>query len=442
MRDRQDRRPRELLLDHLLDHAVRLQVHGGRRLIEAQDARALQDGPRQAEQLPLSEGEVGARVLDDRLQLVRLARDALLQVGLLQRPPQLLVRLLAEGVQVRPHRPFEHDRLLRQDGERASNVVKTVLCNVLSVDDALARVRLVQAEQRQERRRLARARPADNAHLLAVLDRERDVTEGRVEVGCVAHHHVFEDDLARFGPASRGAAVVQNEGSFRGDVVRVVVNALYCTEHRADVGEAAHAGREEEQHLERVGDREAEGRGGEARRDWVQGDGEVGDREDQQGTEPVEAVRRPELSHLEVEDVLVEAVDALQVLALEDLLGAERAHHRNARERLRQVGKDGAGRGTAVGLELLGGLQVVVVQGEEADNKAEGDEGEPVEHASHEAQGHEEDPEVDERDVEHVLECLVDRVHVLGDAVDQPAQRRDVEEEHGGAEDLSEHAVV
>ncbi len=53
VRDREDGAVSELLADRVLDELVRLQVDGGRRLVQNQNLRLAQQRPRQTHELPL-----------------------------------------------------------------------------------------------------------------------------------------------------------------------------------------------------------------------------------------------------------------------------------------------------------------------------------------------------------------------------------------------------
>ena len=100
MRDGQDRARRELIGDDVLHHLVRLGVHRRRRLVEAHDFSVPQQGPRQAEHLPLSGAVVLAVLRDGRREPEAVLADSLLELHGLEREPEFLVAVLLKRVEV------------------------------------------------------------------------------------------------------------------------------------------------------------------------------------------------------------------------------------------------------------------------------------------------------------------------------------------------------
>ena len=68
------------------------------RLVEDKNLRLLQKRPSQADELPLAHAQVFAPLGNNVLEAVCQASDKLLQVGQLEGPPHLIVRIGAERV--------------------------------------------------------------------------------------------------------------------------------------------------------------------------------------------------------------------------------------------------------------------------------------------------------------------------------------------------------
>ena len=73
--------------------------------------------PGKADQLALTDAQVFTTLGDGMLQTGGQGSNEGLQVGELERRPQLLVRVLVEGVQVHSKRSGEQNRVLRDDGQ-------------------------------------------------------------------------------------------------------------------------------------------------------------------------------------------------------------------------------------------------------------------------------------------------------------------------------------
>lgn len=72
VRNRKDGAVRKLASDHSLDLSVRLDIHGGCRLVEDEDLAATQECTAEAEQLALARTQVRASLVDVRIKLAVL----------------------------------------------------------------------------------------------------------------------------------------------------------------------------------------------------------------------------------------------------------------------------------------------------------------------------------------------------------------------------------
>eukprot|EP00960_Hanusia_phi_P048437 758941-Hanusia_phi.AAC.10 len=110
--------------------------------------------------------------------------------------PELLLLVLAEGVEVVGDAALEQHRLLRHDGEPLPQEADMGARDVLPVDLDSPSADERHAEQRHEQRALACSSSPADANLFSRLDSERDGGEDVGEVGAVAHGEVGEADLS------------------------------------------------------------------------------------------------------------------------------------------------------------------------------------------------------------------------------------------------------
>jgi hypothetical protein len=159
----------KVLLDRRLD--FRIERRG--RLVEHQDRRVLQEDPRDRDALALAARELHAAFADmgvvagAPLQIDE-AEDIVMRIGALGRGDDVFlgrVRLAVSDVVA--HRPVQQRGVLRDDADlRAQRILRHV-GDVLTVDQDPPAFQVVEAQQHVHQRRLARARAADKADLLA-----------------------------------------------------------------------------------------------------------------------------------------------------------------------------------------------------------------------------------------------------------------------------------
>ncbi len=91
-------------------------------------------------------------------------------MGQLERPPELVVGVETERVQVETERSTEHERLLRYDGQLLTQIMQTELADVHVVyqDLALWFGALEQSKQSQSECRFAGACATNNAYLYSI----------------------------------------------------------------------------------------------------------------------------------------------------------------------------------------------------------------------------------------------------------------------------------
>lgn len=128
MGDRQHRTLLELLPDRRLDQFVRSRIHIRGRLVQNEDRVVPDDSARQADQLPLTDAEIGAALVDVRLQAY------LLQLDLLEGSPQRVVRVRVERVEIPSQAAGEQEWFLRDDADLGAQIVQADLARVDFVD--------------------------------------------------------------------------------------------------------------------------------------------------------------------------------------------------------------------------------------------------------------------------------------------------------------------
>lgn len=197
MGDRQHCALLKLLSDRRLDELVCSRIHVGGRLVQDEYRVVPDDGTRQANQLSLADAEIGAALVDVRLQ------THLLQFDFLERPPEYIVRVGIERIEVPSQTTGKQERFLRNNADLGAQIVQTDLTRINAVD--LDRAFYVgQAKKSLNQRRLAGTGPANNANLLARVDDEAEILQYRRFQRRVTQVHVLELDLAFLWPLGLG----------------------------------------------------------------------------------------------------------------------------------------------------------------------------------------------------------------------------------------------
>ncbi len=121
MRDDKTRTVRHQPLQRLLDQFLRCRVHAGRRLVENENRRILQQCPRDAHALLFADAELHAALAHARIVTLGQAGDELVAVGCLGCGDHVFRRCVELSVQdVFADRAVEQKRLLRHDANLLS----------------------------------------------------------------------------------------------------------------------------------------------------------------------------------------------------------------------------------------------------------------------------------------------------------------------------------
>ena len=181
-------------------------VERRRRLVEDEDPGVLQQHPGDRDPLLLAARELVAALADDRLVARGQLQDALVDRRRAGRRLQLRLGRLRPGVaQVVADRGVEEVRLLGDDADRAPEGRQRDPPDVDAVDLDGAAVDVVEARHEVGRRRLARARRADERDELARLGLEVDLLEGeRGEAGAARARRGASAARSASAPAALG----------------------------------------------------------------------------------------------------------------------------------------------------------------------------------------------------------------------------------------------
>ena len=115
--------------------------------------------------------------------------------------PDFGVALLAEGVEVSPHRALEDKGSLRDDRDALPQGSQAQLQCVAAAQFVVGTChRLRHPEEHLENGGLARASPAHDCSSLAILDIEADVLEDYREVLSIPHRQTAEFNSRLVGP--------------------------------------------------------------------------------------------------------------------------------------------------------------------------------------------------------------------------------------------------
>lgn len=172
--------------DRLLDLSVRSKVYAGGGLIQDKDPGLLAQGTSERQQTPLADRKIGTVLIDRGVEMELLRRISRVdEVRPPESRPKLGVAELAKWVEVASDGAAEELRVLRDDGDRASQIVQTQGRDVESVDPDTSRAQLDHAEEGGHDRALSSTRAADDSDLLASSNVDIDAFQDGRKVGSV-----------------------------------------------------------------------------------------------------------------------------------------------------------------------------------------------------------------------------------------------------------------
>mmetsp|Transcript_16285 Transcript_16285/g.32407 ORF Transcript_16285/g.32407 Transcript_16285/m.32407 type:complete len:267 (-) Transcript_16285:936-1736(-) len=161
-----------------LDFHIGLHVHGRGRLVHDDDRRLPQQRPCDHEELPLSDGQVRAPLLNrvregsHRILLRPPVVSAGGQADLAQDPPQGPVSVDRKGIHIGPHGARKQGRILWNHRNLGPQQAQPEVPDVDPVDGDGPRLELHQAQQPHQQRALPRPSPPHHPHLGPSGDRQ------------------------------------------------------------------------------------------------------------------------------------------------------------------------------------------------------------------------------------------------------------------------------
>ena len=155
-------------------------VERGRRLVENQNRRVLQNGACDVQALTLAAGEAAARFGNRRVVALRQPRHEVVRVRRARRLLDFGVGGVEPAVaQVVGDRAGKEHGILQHDADALAQRPDLVAVHVDAVDEHASGRCVVEPRNQADERRLAGAGQADERHHLAGLGLERDVVQHR-----------------------------------------------------------------------------------------------------------------------------------------------------------------------------------------------------------------------------------------------------------------------
>ena len=147
------------------DQGIGMRIHRAGGIVQDQDLRLLQQGPRDAEPLPLASGDIGPALLDVGIVLLREALDKLFRLG----KPAGLSDFLVCCVRIAPAQVFqdgsrEEHVLLQHHGHRVAQALQVVLPHVPAADADTALRHIVEPRDQLDQGGFSGTGSAQNAH--------------------------------------------------------------------------------------------------------------------------------------------------------------------------------------------------------------------------------------------------------------------------------------
>ena len=415
MRHDEDRAPAHEARERVLDHRLVLRIDRRQRLVQQQDRRVAQQRAGDGDALALAAGEADAALADHRVVALRQAGDEAVGVGRPRSGFHLGVARagLAEADVLR-RRAVEEIGVLVDHAEARPERGAVERAQVAAAEQDAPRLRVVEAHEQAQDRRLAGAARADDTDPLARAHREREPVVGGAPAAWIGEPHVLEGD-GRLEPGGVRRVLCILDGGLqakqleqalgRGTPVHSRMQERPQIPHGAEDLDAHH--QHDEQHLDADGAVRDAGRADAERRRRADGDARIGD-----AARGRVARQHPHRAAEEV--VSLPGKEAAARPALAEGLERRQALHRV--EKLGAVGRIGR-------LSRLGRSLVPVVERHRGD---EGEQGEAQQHAGQrqiEKGGEGEDAEGRHRGDEELRQVLAEVGLKLLDAVDEREQR-------------------
>ncbi len=142
----------------LLDPLLRFVVEGGSRFVEQENRRIAHDGASDRDALALAARKRHAVFADRRVVALRLLQDEFMRMGKFRRLDDFLIRRVRAAIaDIVGNGAFKQIGLLRDIGDGMAQRLLLDLCDILSVEQDLAAVEILEALDKIDERRFARA---------------------------------------------------------------------------------------------------------------------------------------------------------------------------------------------------------------------------------------------------------------------------------------------
>ena len=193
VRDRYHRRRLQPLGNCVLDEFIVAGVNVSSGFVDEEDARVLEEGSANAQQLFLPRGETVA--------LNRAAEAAppfhhAPQIALLKHALQLIIVVASRHVQVLPETPLHQDGLLVDDCDPTAKTLHKHFPYLNPIDEDLAFGEFGGTEESVDDGGLPRARPAHDAHFLPSIDAHAEAVDDVGQVFPVPNARPSKLDLS------------------------------------------------------------------------------------------------------------------------------------------------------------------------------------------------------------------------------------------------------
>src|SRR5258707_1451601 len=228
MRDDKRRAAAEEAVEGIADLQLGLGVHAGGGFIKDEEARIVREGAGEIDELALADRERGAALVDaggdafgegfDEIGKADFANGVLDGVAVDVGSSEADVGFDGAG---------EEEGVLKNDAEKAAQVLEIDFADVNAVEQDLAALNVVEAKEERDERGFAGAGVADDGEGLPGLHAEGDIAEDPIVFARIGNGAITEPDVAKFDFA---AGIFEANGVGRrrnvGGLIEQLENAL------------------------------------------------------------------------------------------------------------------------------------------------------------------------------------------------------------------------
>ena len=197
------------LVERALDGRLRLGIHRRRAVIQDEQARVGEQGPRDRQALALASRQAHAALAHHRVVALGQLGDEPRRLCRLGRRVDLLLGGVRTAIRdVLAHRAREEHRVLEHHAQLRAQARERHVAHVLAIEQHRARRHVVEARHQVDDRALARARRAEDRHQLPRLGHEVHPAQDLPLAARVAEAHAAKLHPALEPGQGRGAGLV------------------------------------------------------------------------------------------------------------------------------------------------------------------------------------------------------------------------------------------